>query len=150
VKIYKTSVDSFIDEATRGRTERPVAYLQVVKRQRNGDRVDTASIAVVSIELVLAGWERGRTGDRVACLHGHGAGDLRGADPGVASQGRGNDPTTSQRTGSATRNARGSDVGRGGLRRSAKGVDSTGTGLNAMDTVLAISREAGGFDKVDA
>jgi hypothetical protein len=69
VKIYKTSVDSFIDEATRGRTERPVAYLQVVKRQRNGDRVDTASIAVVSIEVVLAGWNaEGRGIEWRACM----------------------------------------------------------------------------------
>ena len=69
MKIYKTSVASFMDEATRGRTERPVAYLQVLKRQRNGDRVDTGCIAVVSIELVLAGWNaEGRVIEWRACV----------------------------------------------------------------------------------
>jgi hypothetical protein len=69
VKIYKTSVDSFIDEATRGGTEHPVAYLQVVKRQRNGGRVDTGCIAVVTIELVLAGWNaEGRVIEWRACV----------------------------------------------------------------------------------
>ena len=56
MKIYKTSVDSFIEEATRGRTGQPAAYIQVVRRQRNGRRVDTGDIAVVSVELVLAAW----------------------------------------------------------------------------------------------